>query len=209
MKETIKVNYDFFERFTENEFFLLIKLIPKEVLLQPIKRNSKEFKKEIAGARLDGKSKILEDRLPKIYREYILKGDRVLIRHLKEAVELIVSTIDAKIIKVTNENEFLKNALEAKGNERFAKLIDILLDELIYEGIPLYFKFIDCQLTDDQKYYLDNDLKIVVKVKSEKTKITNELSEVYEKRIAQIEKTQNDEIENLNYSIQVLIVNEN
>ena len=179
-------------------------MIPKEFLLQPIKRNSKEFKKEIAGARLDGKSKILEDRLPKIYHEHILKGDSVLTRHLKESVEVIVGRIDKKIIKVTKENEFLKNALEAKGNEQFAKLIDILLDELIYEGIPLYFKFIDHQLTDDQKYYLDNDLKIVVKVKSEKTKITNELAEVCEKRIAQIEKTHKDEIANLNYSIQVL-----
>lgn len=179
-------------------------MIPKEVLLQPIKRNSKEFKKEIAGARLDGKSKILEDKLPKIYHEYILKGDRVLIRHLKEAVEVIVSTIDNKIIKVTKENEFVKNVLDSKGNEQFAKLIDILLDELKNEYIPLYFKFIGHQLTDDQKYYLDNDLKIVIKVKSEKTKITNELSEMFEKRIAQIEKTHNDEIKNLNYSIQVL-----
>lgn len=196
MNKNVKKSFDHFNKFTDKEIFLLIGIVPEKMLLTPIRKNTKEFKKETAGARLDGKSKILK--LHKIYYDRILSGDLVLISFLKEAIEHIFRKVDNKIFEITKDDLFVNNALTAKEMDLFLKLIDILLDELKEEYIPLYFKFSNYELIDEHKFFLENDLKIAVRIKNEKTRITKDLSEQYEKINAEIKNANNEELKKLN-----------
>lgn len=208
MTETIihEQVYNFFDKFTEKEISILIGMIPKEVLLLPIKKNTKEFKKDIAGANLGGKSKILDDRLPKIYQERIFKGDRTLINHLKESLEIILSTLENKISSAINTNgkNYIENALFANDMEIFEDLIDLLLDLIKEEQIVVYFKLLNYTLTDNQKYYLEYEIHFARKLKNKKNIIIKDLSELYEGQIIEIRSKHDVEIQNLKKFIKEL-----
>ena len=194
MNSKIKLSVDFLDKLNDEEICLLINTIPNKQLLYPIKKYPKEFRNETRGCKIDVKSKLLMNRLPKIYFDRIKKGDGNIINFVKMNVSIDINTVNDHIFEVTSDEDFLKETIASNDINKFFRLIDIILDVLEPKHIKLFFKLIDQKLSDEQNNYIDTQLQIIIMERKTREKISKELEQKYEEKITNIQnvhKTEN------------------
>ena len=194
MNSKIKLSVDFLDKLNDEEICLLINTIPNKQLLYPIKKYPKEFRNETRGCKIDVKSKLLMNRLPKIYFDRIKKGDGNIINFVKMNVSIDINTVNDHIFEVTSDEDFLEETIASNDINKFFRLIDIILDVLEPKHIKLFFKLIDQKLSDEQNNYIDTQLQIIIMERKTREKISKELEQKYEEKITNIQnvhKTEN------------------
>ena len=183
MNNRIKLSDDFLNKLSNEEIYLLINIIPNEILLDPIKKYPKEFRNETRGCRIDLKSKMLMHRLPKIYFNRIKNGDGNIINIVKMNTNMGINVVNDHICKITSNEKFLKETIASNDIDKFAKLMNIILDVLKPEYIKLFFKLIDQELSDEQNNYIDTKMQIIILEKEIREEISKELEQEYEEKI--------------------------
>lgn len=182
-------NYDFLykdiEKYSKEEFEFIISLLPHSNLVEPIKKYNKEFSKEIMGFRPGGLPAV---KLQNIYytRVYI-KKDPNIIKHTQMLVRKYLHEIEKVITEKVDSFVTILSKVEKNDMESFNKLIDILLGTKLKENVNLYFKMVGCNLTDEQKNYLNSGLKEKILYQNLESKIKNNLSIIYERKIKEVE----------------------
>ncbi|WP_352404955.1 coiled-coil domain-containing protein [Sporanaerobacter acetigenes] len=201
MDNKFRLSDEFLDKLNDEELYLLINIVPNERLLEPIKKHPKEFKDETKGCRIDVKSKMLMDRLPNIYFNRMKKHDINMINIVNTNVNFAISVVNRHIFEVTADKNFLEKTMSSDDINDFAKLIDILLDELKPEYIKLFFKLIGKELSDDQNNYVDTQTKTIIIKKELEDEISRKVEEEYKNKITVIENEYKTEISNRNQRI--------
>lgn len=173
---------NFFEKLNDDELLLLIDMIPKDILLDHIKRRHKKFKNETRGLRLDLKSSMLHKRMPRIYFNYIKKQDESVIIFIKGCIEFCIKEIWAHIIKRTDD-KFLDKAVSGSDINDFSKLLDILSEVIESKYIKLFFKIIDKQLNEEQIKHIDIHMEVLSIRKELEEEISRKYREQSEREI--------------------------
>lgn len=187
MNTKIKLSNDFLDNLSDEEIHLLINIIPNNKLLQPIKKNPKEFKNETKGCRIDIKSKLLMDRLPNIYCDRIRRGDSNIINFIRRNITVEINVVNDHIAKKTLDKNFLNKMMLSNDIDKFAELIDIILKLLKPEYVRLFFKLIDQELSKEHYDYMNIRLQEAMIEQKLEEKITKKLEEEYEERIVDIQ----------------------
>lgn len=197
MNNKLILSNDLLDELSDEDLYLLIDIIPQNNLLKYIKINSKGFKNEIKGFRLDKKSKIMY-RLPKIYFNRIKKRDLNVIKFIDSHIGFCIDEVNKRIFEVTSDKGFLEKAVSDRdvSTGNFSKLIDIILDILEPKYLELFFKLMNYKLSDDQNDYIDKQIKEIAIKKQLEAEITNKLEEEYKSKIKNIESQYKEELSN-------------
>ncbi|MBU3203604.1 hypothetical protein [Clostridium algidicarnis] len=194
MSRNIRLVNNFLEILNEDELYLLINMIPKERLFEPIKRNQKEFKNDTDGYRIDIKSKLFRERLIHIYVVRIKAKDIIIMKHINVYIKGIIEKINKNIFQVTSDEEFFEKAIESKSINDFEKLIDIILEEIYPKNMKVFFKIIGQDLTINQNKYISTEMESRILTKKITEKVSKELQKKHQQDILNIKSGHNLEI---------------
>jgi len=178
---TLPIN--FFEKLNDDELLLLIDMIPKDILLDYIKKKQKKFKNETRGLRLDLKSSMLHKRMPRIYFNYIKRQDQNVIIFIKRCIEYYIKEVYKHIIKRTSDDKFLEKAISENNINDFPNLLDILSEVIESKYIKLFFKIIDKQLNEEQIKHIDIHMEVLSIRKELEEEISRKYREQSEREI--------------------------
>lgn len=201
MNNGVMLSDDFLGKLTDEEVYLLINMIPKQSLLDPIKKYPKAFAGVTTGLRIDVKSKRLMGRLPKIYFDRIRRYDINIINKVKYNTTLAINAVNDHIFETTSDEKFLEKVLSDNDIVNFDKLIDMILDtwKLEYkkpEYIKLFFKLMGKNISNEQSNYIDTYIRTIdIKKKMEK-EISKRLENEYQNKIKAMEEEYRLEIYN-------------
>lgn len=186
MSRNIRLVNNFLEILNEDELYLLINMIPKEKLFEPIKRNQKEFKNDTDGYRIDIKSKLFMERLIHIYVVRIKATDIIIMKHVNVYMKGIIEKINKNVFQVTSDEDFFEKAIESKSINDFEKLIDIILEEIYPKNMKVFFKIIGQDLTSNQNKYISTEMESRILTKKITEKVSKELHKKHHQDILNI-----------------------
>ncbi len=170
IKMELDKNYDrIFEDLSIEDLKELICLLPKDMLLEPIKSNPTRYSKHIAGFNY----KI--NNLPFFMIQNAYLNDKSLAAYAKHIVLEFMKCIDnneaASALSIDEINS---------GNEEcFEKLVDILTESPFSENIILYFKLKGIELSECQQNYI----KIAAGFKNKLKEQENQINSLHQKEI--------------------------
>ena len=201
MKVTIEFQKDILNNLSDEDLYLLIKIIPSKMLLEPIKKHPKDFRAETMGCRIDIKSRILVGKLPSIFFNRFKKGDGNITRIIASYADSVINTINNRLIAETSDETYLSNALDSKDVAVFANLIEIILMDLKPENARLFFKLMDHQLTMSQDEYIVKEMPLLIEKLKFREKLEKELRLESDKKILELRNEYKDQIVNLHKKI--------
>ena len=193
MKDRIELSKDILTGLTKDERVLLINTVPQKQLFTLIKKQSKRFKDDIAGCRLDTRSSLLIQRLPGIYLKGLKKKDPIIMKFMHLHADFIVNTVNEHLILKTGEEDFLTQTIQSTDIEKFANLIGSLLEALEPQNIKLFFRLIEHELTLEQKEYIEKDMVLILEKKALSTEIRKELEQEFQQQKLQLDKKHKEE----------------
>jgi len=193
----------FVNKYAKEEFDIIISLLPPLKLIEPIKKNSKEFSKEIKGYRPNS---LPIEKIHDIYSNRIYKNKDIrMLNTLESLIYKYHEEIDEKISEKIDLPEKVWNNIKKNDMKCFEKLIDLLIETKYKDNVVLYFKIIDYELSDKQSNYLSKcDLKRKVMFIEIECKVKNDLTSVYEKKAKEEEKNHNFILAGKNQEIKML-----
>jgi hypothetical protein len=176
----------YIEKYSKEEFQFILSLLPHSKLLEPIKKNNKEFRMDIKGfSRLD---KLPIEKLQDIYYTRVYKKkDEVIAKDVDRLVHQYLQEIDKTICVALGSFKVFDTKIKENDMNYFEKLVTLLLETKQEKNVPLYFKMKDYELSKEQREYLSNDIKYKIEAKKAEAKIKNELNEIHEKKIRDLE----------------------
>ena len=142
-----ELDYVFIERFTEDEFNILLDILPNNRLTYLFKKFPKKFRNDIRGFR---PGHIPKNILDSIYSKYIYEVKQYeMTIHIKIVIGEFLNNIEKRISKSFNNTQNLREEIR-EDYKKLEKLIDILFTSEIGENIFLYFKMVDYDLDVSQ-----------------------------------------------------------
>ncbi|WP_142414227.1 hypothetical protein [Hathewaya massiliensis] len=198
----MEVKHKLIDKYSKEEFKFIISLLPHSELIEPIKKYSKEYSKDIKGFRPDNLSTL---KLKNIYYSRIyIKRDQCLIRHIEKLIKIYLKEVDKIILEKLTSDEIIKIKLQENDIKYFDEFIDALLETKYKNNINLYFKMIDHELTEEQINYLNSEYKDKILHKEIETEVKNDLSIKYESKLKEIEKSYTTKLEEKEFQIKIL-----
>jgi hypothetical protein len=147
-----ELDYVFTDRFTKDEFNVLLDILPYKRLTYLFKKFPKKFRDDIHGFR---PNHIPKNILDSIFNKYIYEEKQYeMTIHIKIVIEDFLSNIEKRISKVFNNTENLRDEIR-EDYEKLKKLIDVVYETEISGEIFLYFKMVDYVLDENQITIVD------------------------------------------------------
>ena len=193
----------FVNKYAKEEFDIIISLLPPSKLIEPIKKNSNEFSKEIKGFR---PNRLPIEKIHDIYNNRIYKNKDIrMLNTLESLIYEYHKEIDEKISEKIDLPEKVWNNIKKNNMKCFEKLINLLIETKYKDNVVLYFKIIDYELSEKQINYLSKcDLKRRVMFMEIECKVKNDLTAKYEKKAKEDEKNRNFILAGKNQEIKML-----
>lgn len=201
MKVPIEFQKDILNNLSDEDLYLLIKSIPAEILLAPIKKRRKDFNAETSGYQIDIKSKMMVDKLPSIYFNRFKKGDGYITRIIASYAGVIINTINNMLIEKTKDKTYLSKAVNSHDITIFANLIEIILIQLKPENIKLFFKLTGYQLTISQNEYIDREIPLLIEKLKLRKKIEKKIRLDFDEKIIKFNNEHKEKIANFHITI--------
>lgn len=168
------------EDLDENEKMLMIEFLPKHEVIQFLKKNSKKFSKELAGVRLDKKSRLLEQRLPRTLLKAFEQEDKVTVSFIKKTIYIRLEEINQYIKLKLGLEEGISRIIQSKKKDDYIKLVDVLLEKIESQCILLFLNLNGIKVNMEQKKLIEISIEEVVLYKKIKEMLKEEKKEKLE-----------------------------
>ncbi|MBZ9689776.1 hypothetical protein G9F72_026235 [Clostridium estertheticum] len=200
MKQRIQISENVLNDLSDDELHLLINIISKEDLIDLIKNNQKEFKKDIRGFnRLDVKH-FPTNLLHKIYLNRFKKGDYIVIKRIKICAKFVVNIVNDSMIEETSNENYFYDTVQNNDINNFSNLVEKILIELKPENIKLFFKLMGHELNAIQNDYIDKNMQFIL----EKQALSVKIKKDFEEKASELNSQHKTEISTLNDEIKDL-----
>jgi len=152
------------QELTEQEQKQLIAAVPKQHLIEHIKRSMRNkksaqyFAKHISGKNLDLKSRLLADKLPDIFFK-TMGQDWATVNHVAHLVRVLLTEVD----RVLEERGVTSAQLEGK---LAPNILLELLDVLKLDFVEVYFKLKGLPLSETKRQYIQDVAPVILEVKN-------------------------------------------
>lgn len=177
MKQRIEISENVLNNLCDDELHLLINIINKEDLIDLIKNNQKEFKKDIRGFnRIDVKH-FPTNLLHKIYLYRFKKGDYIVTKRINTCAKFVVNIVNNSMIEETSNENYFYETVQSNDITNFSTLVEKILIELKPENIRLFFKLMGHELTAIQNDYIDKDMGLILEKQALKASIKKDFEE--------------------------------
>lgn len=193
------------KQYNEEEFYSLINISDNQELIKPIKKNSKKFIQDTKGWRIE---KLDKNKLKEIYFKYAYKK-----REPNLSVNLVslINKNSIELIKIIESKlgdiQYIESEINNNNKVILDELIDFLLESNYGEDIMLCLKLIEIKLEKEIISYIEEIVKYKKLIKSEKKKITNDITIEFNNKLKENEKKYNEAIKMKEKEIKELNLN--
>ncbi len=154
---------------------IAIDLLPKHVVVEFIKKNSKKIS-EVKGLRLDTKSQRLLQMIPNILLKRVDQSDKVTTMFIDSVLEKKINGIYNNINEQVGKTEFVQSVFTDEKEESYGQVLELLMDRIEPDNIMVFLKLSGIDLKIEQQKALEKDINLLILKKELKEQIYEELN---------------------------------